>query len=293
MTNGISGLLSKINFFDLIKVLYDKSYYEIVFPFLLSYAIFFTILSKIKIFKSKKTGEPIKPIIIIIALIISFFGVTFETAQGYNVGKLLMMMFPNISALTIGILALYIIGAILGKDFFRGVFRKDWDAYVYMAVGTIGFGAIIYYVGIAMGFWSSGGFSSTSYWNVIIAVALLILGLIFLFSDMFAFGLLCIIVFIAFVLNAGKGSILEYFIDPVVFIFFIFIFIFSWITTGGEKEKLEKKIARQEEKLSKYAPGTKDYDSRFKDILEESLKRNREKLKKLWEWNFTSCDKYL
>jgi len=218
MTNAVSDFLLNLDFYSIIEAFLDNGYYEFLFPFLLSFAVFFTILSKVKIFKSKSTGKPYSSIISVVSLVVSWYGVSFETSDGYNVGNLIMMMFPNISALTIGVLSLYIVGAILGKDFFKGLFRKDHTGYMFIVIGAIGLGAVIFYVGIAMGFWDYDYLDAASYWNVILAVAFLIMGVVFILIDMASLGVLLLFVFGVFVYNYGEGNILEYFIDPVVFI---------------------------------------------------------------------------
>ena len=282
MVGTITDFLSSINFFELQVSLLQGSFYDLVFPFLLVFALMYTFLGKIKLFQSKNTGEPIKSIIFIISLIVSFYGITFETSPGYSVGKLMMMLFPNISAITIGILTLYIVGSILGKNFFAGVFSKKYSSFVYMTAGGIGLGAVLYYVGIAMGFWQFNSIDQNSYWNFIIALFLLILGITFLITGLFGIGVLCLFIFISYVLNYGNGNILEYFVDPVVFIIIIIIVLLSWLNSD-DKSKLSKDLREQEKTISEYEKEynrkLKPYESRLHDILDETYENN----KKIWK----------
>lgn len=280
MVNSIADIFNELNFFELHQILLDSDYYEFLFPFLLAYALLYAVLGNIKIFQYKtgsRQGKPIKPIITVIAFLVSFYGISFETSPGYSVGKLLMVMFPNISALTIGILGLYIVGSILGKDFFEDVFKKDISAYLFFTIAVIGLGSVVYYVGIAMGFWNFNPMDTASQWNVILAIAFLIMGIVFLFVDLVPFGVIFLMVFGAFVLNAGENSILEYFIDPVIFIILLVVVLLSWIQSDDEKKIiLEKNMKNQKELLDEYGNKT----SRVKDIVEAGYNSNQEKLNK-------------
>lgn len=283
MINNVGDLFSQLNFFDIHRVLLDNYYYDILFPFLLIFAVTYTALSYPKIFRSKKTDKPIKPIIMMIAISISWFSVSFETSPGYTIGNLMMMLFPNISALTIGILGMYITGAILGKDFLRGLFDKNNSAYVYYALGAIGLGSVVYYVGIALGMWNYNPFDTQSYWNVVLGVGFLILGIVFMIIGFWTFGLLLLFVFGAFVYNYGQGNILEYFIDPVVFIILLVISMLSWMGTyKDEKEVLREALRNAEENFTDYRKRYNgrlphDYESRVFDNISANYEKNKEK----------------
>lgn len=290
MSNSIGDLIGSINFFDIHKVFLDNAYYDIFFPFLLVFAITFTILQKVSIFKNKK-DKPIKPVIMIVSLITTFFGVSFEISPGQTVGTLLMVMIPNISTITMGVLTLYIVGAILGQDFFRGLLEKDTSAYLYFAVGAIGLGAVVFYVGISMGFWNYNALDPNSYWNVVLAVAIFILTIVFLIIGMLVPALILGLVFAAFIYNSGEGNILELFIDPVIFVFVIFLFFISWMNSSdtklSKKEKLAKELKESEESIQKYIKNNNDkkpndYESRVFDIMDANFKK---KLKN-WEKNY-------
>jgi hypothetical protein len=282
--NSLNDIFRELNFNEYHQILLDNSYYELLFPFLLLFSVLYTVLSYAKIFRSKSTGEPVKPIIFIISLIVSWFGVGFETSAGYSVGKLLMLMFPNISALTIGFLCLYIIGAILGKDLLRGLFDKNNSAYIYYALGAIGLGSVVFYVGIAMGIWDFNPFDTESYWNVILGLAFLILGIVMLIIGRFGIGFVFLFVFGSFVYGGGQGNILEYFIDPVMFIVVIFVVMISWLTSRDEKEKLAADLRKSEFSIEEYkrmygGKVPEDYESRVFDNLDSAYNSNKKK----WE----------
>jgi len=280
----IGNFLTSINFFELQNTFLENSYYDILFPFLLVFALLYSVLGNIKLFQSKKTKKPYKSAVFIVSLITSFYGISFETSPGYSVGKLMMMLFPNISALTIGILTIYIVGAILGKDFFKGLFSKKHSSWIYMTTGGIGLGAVLFYVGIAMGFWQYDIIDQTSYWNFIIAAFLLILGIVFLSVGLGGVGILFLFVFGSFVYNYGQGNILEYFIDPFVFIIVIVIILLSWLNSNKEeKTKLRNDLLEAEKNIilyeKEYGRKPKDYESRIYDIGSDIYEDNKKKWK--------------
>ena len=285
MGKEIVDYIRDADFYTFLQALFDSKFYDLVFPFLLIYAVISTVLYKVKIFQNKD-GKPVKGVVIVISLIISFFGVSFETSPGYTVGNYLMMLFPNISALTVMILGLYVVGSILGKDFFKGIFRKDHSAYMYFTVAVIGLGSVIYYLGIVMGFWDQYPITQESYWNMIIGIGFLIMGIVFLFIDLVPIGVVFLTIFGVFVYNYGdEGSILEYFVDPVVLIALIFIVVLAWMNSDGEEKlKIEKNIKEGKKTRDRiknqlgFEP--KDYENKIYDIVTQSLKNNEEKLKK-------------
>ncbi|MDA3856497.1 MAG: hypothetical protein PF569_09655 [Candidatus Woesearchaeota archaeon] len=285
MVDSVSDFISSFDFNEIHRVFLDSNYYQFLFPFLLSYALMYTALSYVKIFQSKKTKKPIKPIIILIALISSFYGVSFELESGMMVGDMMMFMFPSISALTMGILTMYIVGSILGKDFFKDMWRKDHSAYMYFTVGVIGLGSVLFYMGVGIFGWDYNPLNFESQWNVILAVAFLIMGVVFMFIDLVPIGIVFLLVFFAYVYNSGQDSFLGYFIDPVVFIFIIFIALFSWMNSDKEKKvKLEESIKDADISLSEkgdYGKYKKDYENRIRDIIHEGRIQNKNALDKL------------
>jgi hypothetical protein len=286
MASSFNDAIANVEIEEFLFMLFDSGYYDILFPFLIVYAIIYAVLSKVQLFQSKKTGKPISSVLTIISLVISWFGVTFEVSEGYSIGNFMMMLFPNISALTIGILMLYFVGSLVGKNYFKGVFDKKTSAFVTLAIGGIGLGAVVFYTGIVMGFWNYDPGDIPSYWNFIGALFLLILGIVFLIVELIPLGILFLVLFGVFVYNSGQDNILEYFVDPVVFMVIIILVLLSWLTSDKEKEeKLAHNLRKNEKLLRKYegVSGKKpnDYESRIYDITDSSYQSNKRKWEEL------------
>ena len=286
MARTVSDLITELDFNEYHKLFLDNNYYSILFPFLLVFAFIYTALSFVKIFQNKD-GVPNKPVIFVISLVFSLMGIWFETKRGFVIGDLLMIMFPNISAITIGILTLYIVGALFGHNIFKGFYRKDFSAYLYFAVGAVGLGAVVFYLGIAMGIWDLDPLNATSYWNVVIGTGIFILGIVLLFTGEIPFGTLLLVVLGTYVANYGDESIIGYFVDPLVFIFVLVILLLSWMTGNRDrkielnrrKEKRDKLIEEYKKDYGGELP--KEYESRIYDIVDEAQKRAELEYKKL------------
>lgn len=160
-SNSLSNLLYDVNLERFISDLYNGGWFHIVFPFLLVYAIVFTILNQIELFREKK------PVKVIISFVFGIFSVSFPISttcsyggssfvSGCTLGDLMMMLFPKVTALTMGILALYIIAAMLGVDLvdFLGKDAQNGNIIRYI-LGGISFLVIGYYFGIGMDWWSN------------------------------------------------------------------------------------------------------------------------------------------
>lgn len=281
----LTDRIADANFGELIQVLFSNHYFDFVFPFLLAYAVFFSVLGKVKIFQHSKgsnKGKPIKSVIAILSGVISFYGISFELSGGYTVGEFISMLFPNISALTIAILCFFVIGSLLGKDFFSNLFREDISTFAYLAGGIIGLGVVLYYGGIVLGFWDATQNTNESYWNFIIAIAFLILGLVLLFRGPAPVGILLLIVFFVYVANYGEtGSILQYFVDPVVFIVVMMIAMFAWMNADPSKSKVKR--LEDDIKDSESIINDMKGHSSIKTIAEAKLKAKKKKLEKLKE----------
>lgn len=284
--SNLIDIIESVNISELLVVFFDSGYYEFFFPFLLSFALFYAILSNVKFFQHKKglkKGYPIKSLITIVSFIVSYYAVSFEISQGNTLGSLLMMLFPNISALTIGILSLYIVGAIFAKNFFSGLFDQKNSALIYLLIGGIGLGSIVYYTGFAMGFWDNYSITNIGLWNTVFAVLFLILGVVFLLVGMFPFAIIFLYVLIAFMLNYSvTESILRLFIDPIVFILTIVGLSLSWMNSNNLSYH-EKEYRRMSEKYEKDFGGKnlKPYDNRIHDIVETSMKNKKKYVDKL------------
>lgn len=165
---ALTNKLSEVDFVGFITALYSGGWYDFVFPFMLVYAIVFTILQKVKIIDKKSVK-------VVIALVFALFAVAFPingnldcgvnstSGGGYNadcptMGSLLMSLFPGVTAFAFGVLALYIVIAMLGVDLteFLG---GDFNNYVKYIIGGIGAFVVIYYYAVAFGWngFDSGG----------------------------------------------------------------------------------------------------------------------------------------
>jgi hypothetical protein len=283
---SISDFISDINLFDFIDTLVKGQFFDVVFPFLLVYAILITILPRVKLFQNK-SGTPFKPVIIIVSLIVTLFSVSFTLPSGYTIGMYMALLFPNISTLTITVLSLYVVGGILGVDVFKGMFSKGNSAYLFFVVAAIGLGAVVFYTGIVLGFWSYNPYDSLSLWNVTLAVGLGILGIVFLIAGSFMLGGIMLFVVATFILGDQERSILFSFLDPVMFVLILFsVLLFLAMGSGDKKNKLAKDLREaektREDYVQRYSGMPKDYDSRVFDILDEGYKKN----KKDWEKQF-------
>ncbi len=113
----LTEALTDLDFEEFLDALWDGGWYEYVFPFLLIYALVFTIMNQVEIFKDRKAVK------VIIALVFGLFAIAFPITGegdcvgcGQTLGELMMSLFPGVSAFSIGILALYIVAAMLGVD---------------------------------------------------------------------------------------------------------------------------------------------------------------------------------
>lgn len=158
MSSAVSDFIRDLDFKSFLSDLDQGGWYEFVFPFLLVYALVFTITEKIHIVKDKK------PVRVIISLVFALFAIAFPiTGEGSSVGSgktlgdLMMIMFPGVTAFAIGILALYIVIAMLGIDLmkFFGNDEKTNNILKYI-LGALGFFVVIYYFGTGFGWWYAG-----------------------------------------------------------------------------------------------------------------------------------------
>ncbi|MFT4244191.1 MAG: hypothetical protein ACMXYB_01905 [Candidatus Woesearchaeota archaeon] len=235
MDINIINAISNASLVDILKLFIDADYFEILFPFLLLFSVYFHVIQK---FLGKKGSKIFsKSASTIIALIVSFYSIAFEFPSGYSIANLMMMLFPNISVISIGILSLYVIGSILGFDFFKNMFRKDLSAYLIFFFGAFGLGSVIFYGGIVLGLWDLDPFSQADWISVIIIIAFLILGVVFLIIGWFALALLLLYVSISFIYNVGNVGITTLLFDPYLFILVIFIGLASWLLKDKTSEK--------------------------------------------------------
>lgn len=145
---GVVGdMLRDLDIASFINDLEYGGWFEYVFPFMLVYAIVFTILNYVHIFDDKK------PVKVIIAFVVALFAIAFPiTDDNLTLGELMEVLFPGVTAFTIGILALYIVVAMLGIDLnkFFGDDEGNNNILKYI-LGGIGLIVVAYYYAKAFG----------------------------------------------------------------------------------------------------------------------------------------------
>ena len=206
--SSISNFFADVRFDELLRALWDGGWYSIIFPFLLIYAIVFTILNNVDI-----KALDSKPTKVIIALVFGLFAVAFPITGdggfcvgsycGNTLGDLMMALFPGVSAFAVGILALYIVAAMLGMDlmkFFGN--NENNNNIIKYALGGLGVFVVVYYYARGFG-WE--GFGSGTW-------------------------------------------IANFFTDPLLYIILLFGLFFWWVTSDEGINKEEKRRQREEEK---------------------------------------------
>lgn len=148
-------------FFDLA----DAGWFHYVFPFLLVYALVLTILNRVEIFQKNKAVR------IVIAAIFGIFAIAFPISEGpcgspiagnfgitngCTIGDLMISLFPGVTAFSIGILALYIVAAMLGVDLMSFLGKDESNQQVMRYIlGFIGLIFVIFYFGLGYGWWDN------------------------------------------------------------------------------------------------------------------------------------------
>ncbi|MCB0370267.1 MAG: hypothetical protein KDD45_12800 [Bdellovibrionales bacterium] len=172
MAGSISDWLREADFGTILGDLEAYGWFHFVFPFLLVYAVVFTVLNKVEIFDEKK------PVKVIIALVFSLFAVAFPISDqsdcgisgssynfgtsngGCTVGDLMISLFPGVTAFSMGILALYIVAAMLGVDLTKFLGSSAKDAWIRYVLGAVGLLVVIYYFALGFG-WN--GFNGSGF----------------------------------------------------------------------------------------------------------------------------------
>lgn len=287
--------IRELDFYELHEILISTEAYRYFFPLLLLYAILYTVLSQVGIFRktdptdSNKT-QPRKPIIVAVSISISVIATIYPiNEQGETIGDFLVVFFPNISALTMGLLGLFLVSTLMGKNFLDFFGDHVANSYAQMAIFLIGLGSVLFFIGNAAGFWNYNVMDPGSQWNFILMIGLLVLGIVLIALKIYAVGIILLLVDVAYLANHGNNNILEYIFDPFIFMIAIFLILFTWVSSGDKDEEaeLEEKIKKQEEELKKYSDAPKldenyDYNySRIYPILKSAYDSNKKKLDKI------------
>lgn len=168
---SLTDEIADIDFADIISSLQEGGWFEFVFPFMLVYAIVLTILNNVDLFKDKK------PVRVIIALVFALFSIAFPITGNFQdcglnrgtgsygdcetLGGLLMSLFPGITAFSMGVLALYVVVAMLGIDLMDFFGDKSNNEYLKWILGALGLFVVIYYYARGFG-WE--GFDGSDNW---------------------------------------------------------------------------------------------------------------------------------
>ena len=149
----VEDFFKDIELSEMFDVLISNGFYHYLFPFLLVYAIVLTILNKAEIFKENKATR------VIIALVFGLFSIAFPITDdncdvsgvqtitdGCTLGDFMMTLFPGVTAFAIGILALYIVAAMLGVDLIELLGSNDDSKQIMKYIlGALGFIVVVYY----------------------------------------------------------------------------------------------------------------------------------------------------
>ena len=195
MAESISEWLREANFEEFLYDLEDYGWFHFVFPFLLVYAVVFTVLNKVEIFDERK------PVKVIIALVFSLFAVAFPISDesscgvggvgssyeiglaggGCTVGDLMISLFPGVTAFSMGVLALYIVAAMLGVDltkFLGGTGKDNWIRYV---LGFVGLLVVLYYFALGFGWDGFDGSGFEEFFKDPLLYIIIVFGLFFFY----------------------------------------------------------------------------------------------------------------
>jgi len=278
--------LSEFSLVELLKALVNAQYYEYFFPFLLLFALYYQVIHRVLGKKGKNLFT--KPAALIISLVVSFYSISFKFSTGYSIADFMIMLFPNISAISMAILSMYIIGSILGFDFFKNLFRKDLNAYSIFFFGIIAFGSVVYYSGIVIGLWGFDPYDKTAWFSTVFAIALLILSVVFFIIGWIALAFGLLYVSTSFIFNSGTTSIFDLLFDPILFIGFIVIFFMTWLSKndGDEKKDLELAISQNRQTIndieSRYGRKPNQGEDLLYDINTQALETNEKKYNQLY-----------
>ena len=279
-----------VNILDITRFLLSDNFTIFIFPFLIIYTLFFTILTnpKIKILQSSKTGKTNKMVVVFICLPFAFVG-SIVQINGYYLGNFLMLLFPKMSLFSMCIIGLYLVGSFLGKDFFKDAFRKDISAYFYYSAGIIGLSSVLYYLFIIFGVLNLDPKDASSYLTFVLLLSFLVLAIILLSLKVIAWGLVSLVFAISLLFSLGQKEINNILLDPFLFIFGVFIILFSWLTKSSGEEKIKevkKSLEAQnkyKESLEKDGVSKPPYEDRIYDITTELIEQNKKLLNKLEE----------
>lgn len=186
--SSLSDWLGDFDFYyDLIDPLIENGWYAYLFPFLLVYAIVLTILTNVPMFRDHK------PVRVIIALVFALFAIAFPISDGdcdtyygggfissgCTLGDFMMVLFPGVTAFTIGILALYIVAAMMGLNLMEFFGNNDKDNWVKYILGGLGVLVVVYYYAKGFGWDGFEGSWLEDFFTDPLLYILIVFGLVF------------------------------------------------------------------------------------------------------------------
>ena len=152
--------LEKLNIQEFFTFLVDNGWIQILFPFLLTYAIVFTVSNSIHFIKDRRGVR------VLISVIISFFAVTFPVgsadgcdsplryeqakfnnpmfgeSKGCTLGDYMALLFPGVTIFSMMILGIYIIAQLLGVDLAKMFSKKGKKSFIVPYI-LVGIGALM------------------------------------------------------------------------------------------------------------------------------------------------------
>ena len=182
--------MADLDISSFVGTLFDGCWFHYVFPFLLVFAIVFTVLKQTNLFEKKQ-------IRFLIAMIFALFAIAFPITEntssysitnnscsvvsgGLTLGDLMIQLFPGVSAFGIGILALYIVAAMLGAplpDFIKIGEHKV----VQYVLGGVGLIFVIYYFAKGFGWLDNTNFNFLNdNWPIIFIVVVFLFFMIWI-----------------------------------------------------------------------------------------------------------------
>lgn len=153
----ISDFFNSVNFNDIINPLIYGGWYQYLFPFLLVYAVVLTILNRVEVLKDNKATR------VIVAFVFGLFSIAFPISNdGRTLGEFLMVLFPGVTAFTMGVLALYIVAAMLGVDLIKLLGESDEQKKTMrLILGGLGILVVAYYYAKGFGWY---GLDNSNFW---------------------------------------------------------------------------------------------------------------------------------
>lgn len=134
---------------DIIRPLIDGGWLEFVFPFLLVYALVYTISGQIAVLSNKALR-------VILSLCFGLFAIAFPINDaGTTLGEMMSVLFPGVTAISVVILSVYILLALFGfdmADFFHDA-KYQWVKYI---LGALALLLVLYYFAKGFG-WDGFG----------------------------------------------------------------------------------------------------------------------------------------